>query len=693
MIELSQALPAGAGYTVTSVRLSRGENPIISFCFVFCFDRQVSVHFPRQFMHSDGSIGTSTFYDSHPDWYLATVPRLATPTDIAGNYIFTATSASMEYPLPASPASNFQEWIQRLPPAEKRLISSVYFSISDAEQTLLQYLQLECAVFIGTDGGKKHHRGSFSWIICSPGREQLVLNSGPVDGWTRCQSFLVRSEATALSSVTLYLDELAVFHSLSIRCTFVLYVDSMGAISNVSNLRDLIPKRKFANHADILSTMGAAHDVIKRFKLRHVHSHQDDTVPFDDLPFPAQLNVLCDWMASAQLQRQLVNADESTNSYDPCPRYLPIEVSLGWQNISSHYISRLRDEISIHRHRQFLQNKYKSNDQTLSLVAWDAFIICGRRVITSNATNRSKLVHNWLNLGVQRAKHGNDASNAIRACPFCSLPEDFAHLLSCKEPRAIKFRYDAYTALRKALSSSAEDQFLLRAVKQWSIIPSDALVLASGVSGSPPAIDRVLQTQSAIGWTNLFRGFVSVEWGLFQDHPPLSTTLDDHNTTVTQHLSVVIRALQDYSLDIWKSRNAVLHENDAGCQAIHLADLHRQISLLYSLGPTFSPIIQSYFTVPLSIRLLRSQRHKRRWLRLALLTTSHATAQGSRQQVISNCFPYAPTATVPSYRPSPDTTSHHPASGTSLPSTTIPVTLPSIFAHPEPVNPMSHTSS
>ena len=81
-------------------------------------DRQVSVHFPRQFIHSDGSIGTSTFYDSHPDWYSATVPRLATPTDIAGNYIFTATSAPMGYPIPASPASNFQEWIQRLPTAE-----------------------------------------------------------------------------------------------------------------------------------------------------------------------------------------------------------------------------------------------------------------------------------------------------------------------------------------------------------------------------------------------------------------------------------------------------------------------------------------------------------------------------------------------------------------------------------------------
>jgi hypothetical protein len=90
-------------------------------------------------------------------------------------------------------------------------------------------------VFIGTDGGKKHHSGFFSWIVCSQGRAQLVLNTGPEDGWMQCQRSL-RSEATALTSVTLYLGELAVFHSLNIRCTFVLYVDSMGAISHVSNL-------------------------------------------------------------------------------------------------------------------------------------------------------------------------------------------------------------------------------------------------------------------------------------------------------------------------------------------------------------------------------------------------------------------------------------------------------------------------
>lgn len=71
----------------------------------------------------------------------------------------------------------------------------------------MQYLQLDCTIFIGTDGGKRQHRGSFSWIICSPGRELLILNAGPVDGWHKCQTSL-QSEAAALASVTLYLDEL-----------------------------------------------------------------------------------------------------------------------------------------------------------------------------------------------------------------------------------------------------------------------------------------------------------------------------------------------------------------------------------------------------------------------------------------------------------------------------------------------------
>ena len=54
--------------------------------------------------------------------------------------------------------------------------------------------------------------------------------------------------------------------------------------------------------------MHAAHYVISCFALTHVKSHQDEKTDFDDLPFPALLNVQCDHMATAQLERQLANS-------------------------------------------------------------------------------------------------------------------------------------------------------------------------------------------------------------------------------------------------------------------------------------------------------------------------------------------------------------------------------------------------
>ena len=64
-----------------------------------------------------------------------------------------------------------------------------------------------------------------------------------------------------------------------------------------------------------------------------------------------------------------------------------------------------------------------------------------RRTLTNQAVNRSKLVHNWLNLGSQRAKFVNDDdSNQAKQCPYCQADEDLCHLLAC---------YDWYKLLGK----------------------------------------------------------------------------------------------------------------------------------------------------------------------------------------------------------------------------------------------------
>ena len=226
----------------------------------------VAVYFPCTIeLTLLGSL-SAKYYENPPDWYSATVPSLATPTDLQGDKIFTTSAATTDYAALPVPGTSFKEWTAQLPPAEKRMVTSVYVEMCDAEHLLTQYMQTLCTLYIGTDGGKRHHSGSFARIICSPGKEHLCLNAGPVDGWFKCQSSL-RSEAAALASATLYLNELATWAAIDIKCRFKIFVDSTSAISNVNILKEHIPKRRYTDNANILSVMRSADHVITRFTL------------------------------------------------------------------------------------------------------------------------------------------------------------------------------------------------------------------------------------------------------------------------------------------------------------------------------------------------------------------------------------------------------------------------------------------
>ena len=635
--------------------------------------RHISVHLPRV----DG-----IYYDVKPDWYSATIPALAIPTDLHGTEMLTTTTTTTKskFERIPTPPKSFKEWVTQLPPAERRLISSHSFAECDAEQMLLQYLQTPCTMLIGTDGGKKHHHGSFSWILCSPEREQLILNSGPVDGWHRCHSSL-RSEAAAIASMTLYVDELATYHQIDIACSFHLYVDSTSAITNVKTLRDLIPKRRFPNHADVLSTMSAAHYILSRFSLTHVHSHQDKDKDFNDLPFPVQLNVLCDRMATAHLKLQLHTPEECTLSSPLLPRNLNVEVKYGNQVISAHYVARLRECILLDKHRDFLQEKYKWSDQDWANIAWDAFKATARRANLEHPVSRSKVVHNWLNLGTQRYAFGGGGTSLeiARCCPYCKQDEDFTHLLTCANPRALKFRYDAMLPLNKVLATSGEaGRFLRKAIQEWTLHPHQPIALEPSDDDTDIqfAIDSAMQTQASIGWLNFFRGFVCMEWGhIYPIFSPVQITPEDKRIKSDKALTAIIGAVQDYTIAIWRSRNVVLHEAE-GRDIVH-AQLNQHIAQLYNIQPTFSTIVRSYFTMPLEDLLRRPPRQRQRWLRLARLATSHSSCRGTQQQLISTYFTYAPALAHPTSTVLDDSAGH-PIPLTTLPirSTQTPPTAP-----------------
>ena len=297
-----------------------------------------------------------------------------------------------------------------------------------------------------------------------------------------------------------------------------LFVDSTSAISNVTLLREQIPKRRFTNNADILSVVQSAHPVISRYTLEHVKSHQDEKTTSISFGFmPNSRSYATKWQQiNLRNNNERANAWEATQTCPLTPKHLPVEVKISCQIISSHYVKRLREEIGINRHRTFLQAKYKWPDQVWVTIAWESFEHRASRPILDKLANRSKIVHNWLNLGSQCARHGQCPDTLLleSRCPFCTSAEDLLqHLLTCKAPHAQTFRYDGMMKLRKVLDGTQGSSAILRAIKAWTRDPETAVVISAGTKPYEYAVSRALESQTAIGWEHIFRGFISLEWG------------------------------------------------------------------------------------------------------------------------------------------------------------------------------------
>jgi hypothetical protein len=583
-------------------------------------ERCVAIHFAQHTTYADGC--PITLYNvSRPDWFAAQVPTQATPVDVHGNNIVTTSYAQLQWPLISESAATFSHWRDRLPPAEKRLLTFVTYLHVDAELQLLSHLEsLTSILYIGTDGGRKEADGSFAWLICSTSREKLVCNSGPVDGWCKCQSSY-RSELMALSSAILFLDEFCAFHELSVQCTFQILSDSTGAISAIEHIRDLIPTRHYPDHADVVSTLKDAIHILAKSACQHVKSHQDDKKDFSDLPFPAQVNVLCDRMATRQMEDHREGEWASQQNFLPT-RNQPVVISIMGQNIPSQYIKRLRDAITSDAHRTYFQQRYRWDDAVWSTIAWEPLYVIGRRTFQKPCfSNRSKLVHNWLNLGSQRAKFHTASADTAKQCPYCQNDENFVHLMTCIDPRAKKCRFEATTPLRKGLKGIPGGSTLLRLINLWTQTPTITPEAPAPTIAQQTAVTTAILSQTKIGWEHLFRGIISSDWGFITSDSD-RTPPHMRRETAHIHLTTIIHKLQNYTLHIWEGRNLILHSNTAVSITIREAQVNLEISTLYAMRHTLSTRVQLYFQRPLETFLNAPYRHRQRWLIITRLATA-----------------------------------------------------------------------
>jgi hypothetical protein len=165
----------------------------------------------------------------------------------------------------------------------------------------------------------------------------------------------------------------------------------------------------------------------------------------------------------------------------------------------------------------------------------------------------------------------DDDSNHAKQCPYCQEDEDFCHILTCSHRGALKIRYDASEALRKAIKSNVAGPSLMKAIRYWTKDPSQPPTVKVDILCTQNDVNLAIETQTEIGWLHMFRDFVSIDWGhvnmeadlipnpsksmhtyLNQVRKALKSgpSPEARHVSANAYVKTVIQALQDYALTI-----------------------------------------------------------------------------------------------------------------------------------------------
>ena len=188
---------------------------------------------------------------------------------------------------------------------------------------------------------------------------------------------------------------------------------------------------------------------------------------------------------------------------------------IGGYTITNQYGKNLREMIGADKLWDGLQTKHKWSNQTWANIAIPAFKAVAEKTTLNKLATRSKIAHGWLNLGTQRTQLvQQDKKATAKKCPCClTATEDFVHLLTCPNPRAAKPRYKAIKILGKKLRYHPGGIQLAKAIKTWTHSPTLDPPATAHIKIIESFVVNTYREQGEIGWENLFRGYITSQWG------------------------------------------------------------------------------------------------------------------------------------------------------------------------------------
>ena len=533
--------------------------------------------------------------------------------------------------------TTLRNYLNSLPATQRRLLNTYHQTADDL--TVWKALRSRQTLTIASDGGLKTDKGTYGWKIVTNTDEVLFSGAGPVDGDYRSASS-TRSELYGIAAPVLLLASLKRFWGTPHRAHYSWVCDSQSALKQVRQLQfHKTRKRRQPNNVDILSIISAnLSDIGRKLEGKWVKAHQDDDNPYDELTRDARLNVDADKLATWYRDHATLPQTRQTTSHAPGTN---ISISIGIIRLTGNFDSSIRHHINGYQARQYIKRTRDWNDEVFDSVDWHNFGQQFKSLPITAQVQRTKLIHRWQPVGTQRLRDAIIKDPALALCPTCRTEiETPDHLFLCDQRQSLRHRH--YLPVQKVTSRKPYHPamaILSKGIQQW--LSSVPITIQEDVMALPqtlqPTVSRAIYEQFDIGWNNALRGILSNQWAQAASihHTSGHYELDTGNG----HVYRTIRALHQFSSEIWEARNKQLHKRDDEEAARIRTPIDAVIKHLYFQPHLLHSTDRFRCDKPLADIIKLRPANKQRWVRRVKKAQERYAEFNTRKQLPLSQYP------------------------------------------------------
>ena len=523
--------------------------------------RQVVSHRPTTLRYEDlhPAADPAEVYEA-PDgqWAVRTVPHVLEPER-------TPTYDS------------FDSYIRTLPPWETDILQHVTLDLDPA------YLSFDLQIYFyaGSDGSVKHNtNGSFGWIVANTEGHRVASANGPA----RCAKMdSYRAECTGMLSLLRFLIRLALYTNMDKPWRGLVGTDSQSMIDRLyvagihNHTKQLATLDVLDAEWDVLIEIQDALRELPGVDITYVKGHQDDRVPYAQLPLLARLNVDADRLAGDYhrdhgARRPFAFMAPSTGAF--------LVTDDG--TLTSDFSSELRSRSTSPGLEEYMRTKNNWDYCTFDKVNWVTHHGKAVKAFRTKRVHLTKFLHDAL----PTFHHANLMDGGTRKCIGCgSCDETSDHIFRCAAPSRADWRQHWWQSMDEFHETHATHPLLRHvfreAMTQW--FHPDSPDTVSPILFPPDARSLIL-SQNAIGWRQIFRGRFSREWQRIQnDNYMKHKHKSKYKRTGNRWQQQLITTVWENWFELWAIRNGEVHGTTETSRAqAQRREVDRQLVEIYA---------------------------------------------------------------------------------------------------------------